>query len=180
MVGNLGMLDVVASTYFAKELFYVHLINLLPVTAITPELFGQTFVSEQYYKVIAKSDIPMAWKGYAVCNHALVAPMSAWEEAQELVSEELDSALSKSQVLYFISTQQGFQSPDTGKTTVKRDQDDDISVVGGKQSSGDDDYRSQDESPGSDSAKCDANPDCANLSGYCCPTEDGKMLACCE
>uniref|UniRef100_A0A7S1FC93 Uncharacterized protein n=1 Tax=Noctiluca scintillans TaxID=2966 RepID=A0A7S1FC93_NOCSC len=30
-----------------------------------------------------------------------------------------------------------------------------------------------------DSALCKDNPGCATLDGYCCPHEDGMMLACC-
>jgi endo-1,3(4)-beta-glucanase len=37
MVGNLGGLDVTATTWFGSKPFYVHLINLLPITSITEE-----------------------------------------------------------------------------------------------------------------------------------------------
>lgn len=39
MVGNLGMTDVNCRTWFGTENIYVHLINFMPVTAITSELF---------------------------------------------------------------------------------------------------------------------------------------------
>ena len=41
MVGNLGMADVTCTTWFATEKIYVHLINFMPVTAITTELFDK-------------------------------------------------------------------------------------------------------------------------------------------
>ena len=41
MVGNLGMTDVTCTTWFGNENIYVHLINFMPVTAITAELFGK-------------------------------------------------------------------------------------------------------------------------------------------
>jgi endo-1,3(4)-beta-glucanase len=41
MVGNLGMTDVVCTTWFGTDNIYVHLINFLPVTAITSELFDE-------------------------------------------------------------------------------------------------------------------------------------------
>jgi endo-1,3(4)-beta-glucanase len=46
MVGNLGMTDVTCSTWFGTENIYVHLINFMPVTAITTELFdkGKEFI----------------------------------------------------------------------------------------------------------------------------------------
>ncbi|KAI2502064.1 Glycosyl hydrolase family 81 [Fragilaria crotonensis] len=102
MVGNLGMLDAVCSTYFATELFYVHLINIIPVTAITVEIFGQAYAREQYEAVIAKAEIPVAWKGYAACDLALSDPSAAWTQALELISGEIDSALSK--VKFYISS----------------------------------------------------------------------------
>ena len=161
MVGNLGMLDAVCSTYFATELFYVHLINIIPVTAITAEVFGQAYAREQYEAVIAKADIPTAWKGYAACDLALSDPSAAWTQALELVSGALDSALSKSQVLYFISTLEGFEAPATAS-------DDDTSSNG-------------DEVPADNpsSAFCEEHSGCTGLTGLCCPTGDGIMLECC-
>ena len=41
MVGNLGMTDVTCTTWFGNENIYVHLINFMPVTAITAELFDK-------------------------------------------------------------------------------------------------------------------------------------------
>lgn len=39
MVGNVGMMDVTVATWFGTENLYVHMINFMPVTAITRELF---------------------------------------------------------------------------------------------------------------------------------------------
>ena len=41
MVGNLGMTDATCTTWFGTENIYVHLINFMPVTAITAELFDK-------------------------------------------------------------------------------------------------------------------------------------------
>lgn len=41
MVGNVGMMDVTIATWFGIEPLYVHMINFLPVTAITSELFDK-------------------------------------------------------------------------------------------------------------------------------------------
>jgi len=41
MVGNVGMMDVTVATWFGIEPLYVHMINFLPVTAITSELFDK-------------------------------------------------------------------------------------------------------------------------------------------
>lgn len=42
--------------------------------------------------------VEMAWRGYVVCNHAIVTPLKAWEAALQLDSSQLDSGLSKTQV----------------------------------------------------------------------------------
>lgn len=41
MVGNLGMTDVTCTTWFGTENIYVHLINFMPVTPMTSELFDK-------------------------------------------------------------------------------------------------------------------------------------------
>lgn len=41
MVGNLGMTDATCTTWFGNENIYVHLINFMPVTAVTGELFDK-------------------------------------------------------------------------------------------------------------------------------------------
>ena len=41
MVGNLGMTDVTCTTWFGTMDIYVHLINFMPVTPITSELFDK-------------------------------------------------------------------------------------------------------------------------------------------
>ena len=47
MVGNIGALDVTASTWFGSELEYVHGINIMPVTPVTAILFDQQYVLSQ-------------------------------------------------------------------------------------------------------------------------------------
>ncbi len=53
MVGNLGMTDVTCTTWFGTMEIYVHLINFMPVTPITSELFdkGKPFPSVITYPV---------------------------------------------------------------------------------------------------------------------------------
>jgi hypothetical protein len=163
MVGNLGMLDAVCSTYFARELFYVHLINVIPVTAITAEIFDKYYVTQQYQNVIAASEIPSAWQGYAVCNQAMADPNAAWEKALSLLSSQMDSGLSKSQVLYFISSLPDFQPPDTT-----------LDPNSSSSSNGEIiDYNN-------DSSLCKSHVQCQGLLGLCCPTSGGTFLDCCN
>lgn len=39
MVGNSGMMDVTVATWFGTKPLYVHMINFMPITAVTKELF---------------------------------------------------------------------------------------------------------------------------------------------
>ena len=49
MVGNLGMMDATVSTWFGNNLLYVHMINFMPVTAITRELFNnKSYLKKEY------------------------------------------------------------------------------------------------------------------------------------
>jgi len=175
MVGNLGMLDAVCSTWFGTASLYVHMINFMPVTAITSLLFNQTYAEKEFDAVLAPilADVEMAWRGYVVSDQAIVNPSAAWTEAQKLVSHELDSALSKSQVLYWISTRPGFNIT---KTTVEKSNSTETSSTTGIS-------RPADTSkPNSQSTRCEDNKECAKLglTGFCCPSADGKFLGCCS
>jgi hypothetical protein len=145
----------------------VHMINEMPVTAITSSLFNEEFVENEYARAIKPLGmVEMAWRGYTVCNQALVDPMEAWQSAQHLESGELDSGISKSQVLYFISTRPGFNS-----TTIKRSEvrDTYVNPSDGLISTG------------SASSTCSAHEVCSRsgLNGFCCPTQAGIKLECC-
>ena len=94
MVGNLGMLDAVCSTWFGTEPLYVHMINLLPVTAATGELWDHEYASLEFKNVLEPlgvQNVEMAWRGYVVSTQAIVDPNNAWIEAEKLDSRILDS-----------------------------------------------------------------------------------------
>ena len=180
MVGNVGMFDVVCNTWFGNDPLYIHMINALPITAATALLFDDTYVAKEYpFLMSSRSSVEMAWRGYVISIHAIIDPAGAWKEAQDLVSYEMDSASSKSQVLYWISNRPGFNSTgassgiesemDCSKRTPKSSGDSISSGSGG--SSG---------SPTSGS--CETHPNCNSLglTGSCCPTAEGIMLGCCS
>ena len=184
MVGNLGMLDAICSTWFGTENLYVHMINFLPVTAITRYLFNTEYVTKEYANVISNyPNAEMAWRGYVVSDHALVAPMKAWREALDLDSARLDSGISKSQALYFILTSpKGFDltesSIDSGSST-----DDSIpgdAMDGGESQTGG--HSSGAKSSVGEDANCANHPACAasGLGGVCCPKSEGNDLFCCQ
>ena len=109
MIGNVGMLDVAVNTWFGNDPLYVHMINAIPITAATRLLFEKEYVKHEYPFLMNRRDgVEMAWRGYTVSIHSIIDPNKAWEEAHLLVSSQLDAALSKSQVMYFISQQPGF------------------------------------------------------------------------
>lgn len=174
MVGNMGMLDAICSTWFGTENLYVHMINFLPVTSITKELFERDYVKNEYADIISQyPKAEMAWRGYVVCDHALVAPMTAWKDALELKSEQLDAGLSKSQVLFFTMT-----SP-AGFNISKLSSDGSM----GRISTHTKPARSGDHSgDSSEASSCIDHTACidAGLEGLCCPTSEGVFLDCCS
>ena len=97
----------------------------------------------------------MAWRGYAVADKAMSQPNEAWQDAEKLKSYGLDSALSKSQVYYWIASMNDFNS----SSISDADETSDNGISGA----------------------CDNNEGCAKLGlvGLCCPTATGMYLGCC-
>ena len=113
--------------------------------------------------VIRTSDsVEVAWKGYSICNDAILHPNTAWIDAQKLTSVELDPGLSKSQVLFWISTREGFSANTTAKLSYNSDLGE-HSIDQGVSSC-------------TNHEKCSAE----NIAGSCCPTNDGVFLLCCS
>jgi hypothetical protein len=162
MVGNLGMMDVTVATWFGTQQLYVHMINFMPVTAITKELFPKSYTEKEFDGVIKPifDGVEMAWRGYTICDKALLYPTDAWKDAKNLRSYELDSALSQSQVYFWIASMNGFNAS-VIYTDVSEDDTSNHSM---------------------ENAACSSNQGCAllDLQGLCCPTNDGVMLGCCE
>jgi hypothetical protein len=172
MVGNVGMLDVAVNTWFGTDPLYIHMINAIPITAITNVLFEKDYVQYEYpFLMDSRSSVEMAWRGYTTAVHSIIDPQQAWKEAQDLVSFELDAALSKSQVLYFISQQPGFRV--TGNNAS-------IDTKSQKKPSTYQSAKSVSDQKGS-SSSCESNPGCTSsgLNGDCCPTSDNVFLECC-
>jgi endo-1,3(4)-beta-glucanase len=161
MIGNIGMLDALCSTWFGNEELYVHMINFIPVTSATGELFSSNYIEQEYTTTLKPlGDVEMAWRGYVVADHAIIAPNTAWKEAEQLESAMLDSALSKTQVLFWIATRSGFKaaaiSPESTQSPTSP-----IHIR---------------------EATCSSYPSCSKLGliGDCCPTSQGSFLECCQ
>lgn len=171
------MLDVIASTWFGTEPLYVHLINEIPITAITEDLFDKPYVKKEYSQVLEPlGEVEMAWQGYLVCNHAIVDSQKAWKEALKLFSPELDSALSKSEVLYWVATRPGFNA------TAAAENSPELSISPSSSDSTSDSSGSGSGSDSDSSSSCSLYPACSQLglSGACCPTPKGTNLDCCN
>jgi len=169
MVGNLGMLDAICSTWFGTDPLYVHMINFIPVTSVTGNLFSKNFVAEEIAHAMRPAEnVEMAWRGYVVADTAILDPNKAWNEAQNLFSPELDSGLSKSQVLYWIATRDGFDASKLVETST--------STAATESST------AESHTTGSGGNSCQQNTACAKLglTGQCCPTLDGVFLGCCS
>ncbi|KAL3943225.1 MAG: hypothetical protein SGBAC_002715 [Bacillariaceae sp.] len=109
MAGKVGMLDVTATTWLGNDPLHVHMNNVLPVTAVTAAVFSQDYVRYQYpYLLENCHDIEMTYKGYLVALHAIINITEAWKEAEILSTWELETSLSKSEVLYWITQRPGF------------------------------------------------------------------------
>lgn len=173
MIGNVGMLDVAANTWFGMDPLYVHMINAIPITAVTGILFEPKYVQFEYpFLMKSLSSVEMAWRGYTTSIHSIIDPNDAWMEAQSLVSFELDAAVSKTQVLYFISQRPGFNVTYDDSSANKPNR------ASGKSSPAQSALASTDSS--SLSSSCDAHPRCGSLLGECCPTDEGVSLDCCN
>lgn len=106
----------------------------------------------------------MAWKGYVICDRAFIDPAAAWKDALDLRSYELDSAISQSQVLYFVATMDDFVPPiPTDHTGTSGNQNDRAQFS-------------------HNSELCAEHSGCSSLglTGGCCPTSAGAYLGCCD
>jgi hypothetical protein len=181
MVGNLGMTDATCTTWFGTESIYVHLINFMPVTSITNELFDPAYVKGEQ-SVMSSESVENSWKGYALCNKAIVDPNNAWVKAQDLVSAQLDPGLSISQVLFWVSTREGFSPETSVEVPVSGDAGDDSNSSGATTSDQSAPMRkSTTKGESSSLASCASHAKCVadELMGSCCPTNEGVFLSCC-
>jgi hypothetical protein len=155
----------------------------------------------------SRPSVEMAWRGYTVSIHAIIDATAAWETAQGIASNELDSAISKSQVFYWISNRPGFQLPagsvpsalssggeiqadaseksSTGKGIGKSDGSSSSSSTGKSDGSSSSSSTGKDtvkRDGSSSSVSCENNPTChaLGLTGLCCPTGEGTLLGCCS
>ena len=188
MVGNVGMFDATANTWFGDDQLYVHMINCIPITAVSSLLLEENYIKYEYPFLMSNHEnVEMAWRGYTVSVHSIIEPNKAWKEASALKSNQLDSALSKSQVLYFISQQSGFNVTLNGHNTKQQHLNNRTSRNTPSPSMLDGTathtkMNSSISTTTTSSSSCERNPSCveSNLVGMCCPTVGGTFLDCCN
>ena len=64
MVGNSAMMDVTVATWFGNQPLYVHMINFMPVTALTKELFDKNYIKNEFETIISPlyNEVEMPWR----------------------------------------------------------------------------------------------------------------------
>uniref|UniRef100_A0AAV1UC02 glucan endo-1,3-beta-D-glucosidase n=1 Tax=Peronospora matthiolae TaxID=2874970 RepID=A0AAV1UC02_9STRA len=106
MVGVVGELSVVYNTWFGNRAVYIHGINMLPFTPITPQLLDEKFVAREY--PILSQDLPDLdphdiWRSIVVMDHAILDAAEGWEELTKTV-ESFDTWSSRTNAMYWIAT----------------------------------------------------------------------------
>ena len=90
--------------------------------------FNIAYVKGEHSILRNDGSVEKSWKGYFICNAAILDPNNAWIEAQSLISSQLDPGISKSQVLFWVSTREGFSPSTTAEISSdnKGGDDDDV------------------------------------------------------
>ncbi|CAI5704883.1 unnamed protein product [Peronospora farinosa] len=106
MVGVVGELTVVYNTWFGDSPVYIHGINMLPFTPMTPQLLNEEYVTReyallsQYLPDLSQYDI---WRSIIVMDHAILDAAAAWDELSITV-KAFDTWSSRTNAMYWIAT----------------------------------------------------------------------------
>eukprot|EP00640_Fibrocapsa_japonica_P000879 CAMPEP_0113947502 /NCGR_PEP_ID=MMETSP1339-20121228/65171_1 /TAXON_ID=94617 /ORGANISM="Fibrocapsa japonica" /LENGTH=714 /DNA_ID=CAMNT_0000954143 /DNA_START=70 /DNA_END=2214 /DNA_ORIENTATION=- /assembly_acc=CAM_ASM_000762 len=106
MVGQVGSLDALYTTWFGTEAEYVHGINMMPFTPITEVLLPADFVEKEMPVLaprIEADDTQIQWKGLMHLTQAILDPEAAYEGFMG-TTKTIDDGLSVSDALYWIYT----------------------------------------------------------------------------
>ncbi|RLN73215.1 hypothetical protein BBJ28_00015162 [Nothophytophthora sp. Chile5] len=106
MVGVVGEMNVVYNTWFGDRAIYIHGINMLPFTPLTPQLLDEAYVAREYALLsqdltdLSPYDI---WRSIVVLDHAILDAPAAWDELVNTV-KGFDTWDSRTNSLYWIAT----------------------------------------------------------------------------
>eukprot|EP00668_Euglena_longa_P036237 GGOE01046572.1.p1 GENE.GGOE01046572.1~~GGOE01046572.1.p1 ORF type:complete len:342 (+),score=62.48 GGOE01046572.1:1168-2193(+) len=113
MVGILYDSKVTSWTWFGRENWKVHGIQIIPITPMVHHLFSPAFAKQEFviYDRICEKDPSCAnggFKVFAVAEEAFVDADAAWEDAQRLPSSAFEGTAgggnSRTNLLYFIAS----------------------------------------------------------------------------
>ena len=95
---------------------FIHCIQMLPFLPVTEHLLPEEWIKEEYpvlAEAYSRPDPPLSeeWKGYIVMAHAVIDPITAYQEALQLTS--YDNGNSKTNALYWIATRPGMEDGPT-------------------------------------------------------------------
>ncbi|GLD98165.1 hypothetical protein PINS_up006862 [Pythium insidiosum] len=171
MVGVVGDMSVVYSTWFGDRPEYVHGINMIPVTPITSHLMVEPYVAREFPLLrdsLARLGADDIWKSVLVMNHAILDAAAAWEELATGVTA-FDSWNSRANALFWIATRPSwFEQKNRKRLTVPNYHEDDkcfgypeCSVAGAN---------------GTALQCCGSLPGCCPSALGCCPKRDPTDL----
>jgi len=107
MVGMVSATRAAYFTWFGDLPEYVHCVNMMPFTPITPLLLPRDYIKQEYPVLatsLSRPDPPIkeAWRSLVYMALAIIDPPKAWEKLQTVT--ELDNGLSLTNALYFAAT----------------------------------------------------------------------------
>lgn len=171
MVGVVGEMSVVYSTWFGDRPVYVHGINMLPFTPITPYLIGESFVATEYPMIagdIGNLDPYDIWRSIVVMDHAILDAATAWDELVDTV-KAFDTWNSPSNSMYWVATRPSWFSQKNRKvlTEPKSNENDMCFGYPTCSTAGDN---------GTALLCCATLPGCCPSNLGCCPEEEREVL----
>ena len=106
-VGVLWCSKVDYTTWFGKNVEYIHEIQMLPFTPISMVLIPRSWILSEYpilKKALTRSNRPIeeSWKGFIFITQSFIDKKEAWENALQLKSFHMGN--SKANTLYMIAS----------------------------------------------------------------------------
>ncbi|TMW66996.1 hypothetical protein Poli38472_012112 [Pythium oligandrum] len=171
MVGVVGEMSVVYSTWFGDRPVYVHGINMIPFTPATPQLITEAYVAREYVQLrqdAATLDANDIWKSAVVLDHAILDAEAAWEELTT-GCKGFDMWNSKANSLLWVATRPSWFAQRDRAQLTKPNMHDDEKCFGfpGCSTAG---------ANGTALLCCSSLPGCCPSELGCCPKKDTSKL----
>lgn len=103
MVGIVSSTDVNVATWFGWQAYFVHGINVLPVTPATEDLLPPAYVRDQLEQLLPLWDeTPAEWRAFTTAARAIVDPDAAAKDLEQI--DSFDDGNSRTNMLHWIAT----------------------------------------------------------------------------